>query len=116
MIEIDKEGSLLFTTASGTLEDEDYDQLLSTLRKMMDEYDKINWYLELKDFEGWSTHAFWRDISFSLTHRMQFDKIAVVCENKWQEAMIEVMELFSAVHVEYFDESRSKKAKAWLQQ
>lgn len=114
MIRIEKENNTAYMVAKGKLNDEDYDRMISSLKEMMEKHVKVDWYFRMKDFEGWSTHAFWRDISFTLSNRFQFNKVAIVGENKWQEAMVEVMELFSAVRISYFDEEEADSARRWV--
>lgn len=114
MIRIEQDTNTAYMVAEGKLNDEDYDRMISCLKGMMEQHEKVNWYFRMKDFEGWSTHAFWRDISFTLSNRLAFNKVAIVGENKWQEAMVEVMELFSAVRINYFDEEEAEKAWKWV--
>jgi hypothetical protein len=115
MISVEQKENVVYMKAKGKLDDEDYDKVLPLLRQTLDAYDQISWYIELEDFEGWTPHAFWRDISFALSNRMNLAKVAVVGKNKWHEAMAEVLEVFSANYVEYFDEDQKEKAKSWVQ-
>lgn len=113
-INFQQEGNILYMTVSGKLDDSDYDKLVPRLREMMDEYKEIRWLIKLEDFEGWSPHAFWRDISFALSNRLQLRKLGIVGDNQWHEAMAEVFEVYTANDVEYFNRDHEKQAREWI--
>ncbi|MCB0633656.1 MAG: STAS/SEC14 domain-containing protein [Saprospiraceae bacterium] len=115
MIKIEEKGNNIYMVASGKLNDEDYDKMLPLLRQKINAYEKINWYFQMKDFEGWTPHAFWRDLKFDLQNKGHLEKVAIVGEKKWQELMTATMNLFTNVKIWYFDEEDALIAKEWVE-
>lgn len=114
MIDIKTEGQNIYMVASEKLDDSDYDKMLPLVRQKIQENEKINWYFRMKDFKGWTPHAFWRDIKFDLENADKLGKVAVVGEKKWQELMSEALKPFTSAEVKYFKKEDSEIAKEWI--
>lgn len=106
--------NIIFTTSSGKLVDRDYEKLLPMVKDLIKRYGTIRWYFEMKDFEGWSLKAFWKDVKFDLSHANDFDKVALVGESKWHEAMTVLMKPFTKAKVKYFSIEDRGKATKWI--
>ena len=114
MVKPTEKGNAVYAVAIGKLDDADYDRMLNLLRGKITTSGTVRWYFEMRDFDGWTPHAFWRDIEFDLKNKDKFERIAMVGENKWQKAMTEFMKIFSDVDMRYFDSDRAQEAKHWL--
>ena len=64
MISIQIEHNIVYTVAEGKLTNEDYERLIPLLQEKVRSFGTIRWYFEMKEFEGWSLSAMWRDIKF----------------------------------------------------
>src|SRR5690606_9146008 len=104
----------IYIVATGKLTDDDYDQMLPLLKRKIEEYDKINWYFQMKDFKGWTPHAFWRDVKFDLQNANKLNRVAMVGEKKWHELMTDMMKPFTSAEIKYFDEADADKAREWI--
>ncbi len=53
------QGNIIATKATEKFTSKDYEKLLSILRNTLKEHEKIRWYFEMENFEGWELKAFW---------------------------------------------------------
>lgn len=102
------------TKATNKLIQTDYDKLLPLLKDKLRQHDKIRWYFEMEDFDGWELKAFWEDVKFDVKHANDFDKVAMVGEKKWEEWMTDLMKPFTSAEVRYFDISQGEEAITWI--
>ena len=115
MVQISSKDHIVYMMAKGKLDDDDYDEVLPLLRKKIEEYGRVSWYFEMEDFKGWSFNAFWRDIQFDAKNKSQMEKVAIVGENEWQEAMTDFMKPFADADIQYFDDDKASEAKEWIE-
>ena len=80
-------GNIVGVRAIGTLTDADYKgTLIPKLESLFKQYGKLNVLFYMgKDFEGWDLQAAWDDASFGLTHRADFERLAIVGGPRWVE-------------------------------
>ncbi len=69
----------------------------------------------VEDFEGWQRGGRWDDLTFSMGHDAQIEKLAIVGDRKWEDLAL----LFAAkglrnFPIEYFAAQDMAKARAWL--
>lgn len=114
MIDITVNDNTVFTISSGKLMKSDYEKLLPLVKDLISEYGRIRWYFEMRDFEGWSLDAFWKDVKFDLSHANDFEKVAMVGENKWQQVMTSLMKPFTKAEVRFFSLEEKEKAAKWI--
>jgi SpoIIAA-like len=114
MVDIQTNANIIYIVATGKLDDADYDKMLPILRQKIEKYEKINWFFQMKDFEGWTPHAFWRDIKFDFKNTDKLNKVAIVGEKKWHELMTKAMKPFTSAKIKYFDEENASTAKDWI--
>lgn len=114
MISIETEGNRIYTTASEKLTSEDYDKLIPELERLLDEHPKINWYFEMRDYNGWKPSAFCRDIRFDIAHANDFEKIAMVGDEAWEKWITEIMKPFTEATVRYYDLVDKEEARDWI--
>lgn len=114
MIEIEANEDKIFMVATGKLDDADYDKMLPLLKDKIEKHDEINWYFQMKDFKGWTVHAFWRDVKFDLRNAAKLNKVAIVGEKKWHELMTDAMKAFTSAEIRYFDETEAGNAREWI--
>jgi hypothetical protein len=109
-----KEGNLIATKATEKLTEVDYNKLLPLLNNKVQQYQKIRWYFEMEDFDGWELKAFWEEIKFDAKHLNDFGKVAMVGDKKWEEWMTDLMKPFTSAKVKFFDTSEKEEAKRWI--
>ena len=108
------QGNIIATRATEKLTEADYDKILPLVKNLITQHQKIRWYFELDDFEGWDSKALWEDIKFDVSHANDFEKVAIVGEKKWEEWMTQGMKPFTSADVKYFDTTKKKEAKNWI--
>ncbi len=111
MIQIEEKANIIYMIATSKLNDKDYDQMLPVLREKIKKNNKINWYFQMKELEGWTTHAFWRDVKFDLQNTNKLNRVAIVEEKKWHELMTNAMKPLTNDDILYYYAS---KAKEWI--
>lgn len=68
------EGNIVATKATGNLTKADYDMLLPLLNKILEKNQKIRWYFEMENFDGWKLKALWEDLKFDVEHVNDFER------------------------------------------
>lgn len=98
----------------GKLRDEDFKQFVPTMETILTSEGKVRLFVQLEDFHGCDLHAAWDEIKFALEHYSDFERIAVVGDQKWQEWIASFWKPFTKAKVNYFEHSEVDAAWAWL--
>lgn len=114
MTSLHAQQNIVYTVAEGELTDEDYNRIIPLLEERLATYEKIRWYFEMKDFEGWSLSSLWKDLKFSFKNRDRLEMVAMVGEKKWEKDLTQLMKPFTQAEVKYFDEEDRANAKIWI--
>ncbi len=69
---------------------------------------------DVSDFEGMEIAAFWRDLTFSLKHVGDFDRVAVVGSKTWIEWWTKGLSPFVKAEARCFPPEAIDQAWAWL--
>jgi len=80
----ESEGRFLAIKASGKLTDRDYREFVPVLEAIIDRHGPVRALIDLTGFEGWTAHAAWDDFTFGLRHRPDFERIALVGDQRWE--------------------------------
>ena len=98
----------------GTLTKEDYETFLPELEKQISEHGKLRLLVEMLEFHGWTAGALWEDMKFDYRHYNDIERLAIVGDSKWEEAMASFCKPFTTAKVRYFDKSDLGAARQWL--
>ena len=99
----------------GSINSEDIDRLAELMEKRFSQGEKLSVYAEVKHWSGMSLSAFIKDLRFSLQHLNDFEKEAIVSDNKWLEALAAFGNtLFSGIEVKHFTFEEKDRALAWV--
>lgn len=112
-LDTDRE-DLVAVVVSGTLEREDYNQLIPHVEAKIRQYGKINLYWEMNGFEGWNMASALQDLKLDLRHANDFRRVAMVGAQKWEDWLTQLMKPFSDAEVKYFDLTERELAMAWV--
>jgi hypothetical protein len=104
------EYNIIATVAKGKLRDENYKLLLPLLKPKLAQHQKLRWYFEMDDFEGWGLHAFWKDVKFDIRHANRFERVAMIGDKKWEEWMTKSMFPFTSAEVQCFSPDQKEEA------
>ena len=118
MIQILDSGSegIIAVKMSGKLHEEDYRTFIPLVEGALKSHENVSLLAQFENFEGWDLAAAWEDLKFGAQHYNDFERIALVGENQWQEWMAKVCKPFTRATVKYFSAKQSDEALAWLRE
>lgn len=111
-----KKDNLISAKLSGKISKSDVEKAHSRIHEILKNYDKVHFYFEMEDLEGYTIKGFWEDIKTDASHLSDYGKMAFVGNNRWQEWVAKATDLFTSSDVKYFDLKDSEKAKQWINQ
>jgi hypothetical protein len=106
-------GKLLVVQVSGKLVKADYEYFVPEFDRLSEQHDKLRVMFDMSDFQGWEASAMWEDIKFGL-EQADVERLAMVGENKWENAMATLSKPFTKVTIRYFDHANVNAAREWL--
>jgi hypothetical protein len=109
-------GKLLAVHVSGKLVKDDYTDFVPAFERLVQQHGMIRMLFDMSDFHGWEARAAWADLKFGVEHYADIERMAMVGENKWQEAMTVFVKPFTKAHVRYFDHNEAALARKWLKE
>ena len=106
---------ILIARASGILSAADYETRFQTkIEELIEQYGKVNIVLHLDEmFEGWDLGTMWDDASFSMKHRHDFNRVAIVGAQAWFKWAMQLGSKFMEVQFMTFAQNDLKGAIAW---
>lgn len=107
-------GKILEVRAVGTLHKADYEYFCPEVERLIGQFGTIRILFQMHDFHGWDMGALWADLKFDLKHFADIDRVAIVGETKWQEAMSKFCQPFTTARIRYFPSDQLEEARAWL--
>jgi len=107
-------GKVVCFDLSGKVTRRDYEIFVPELEHLIEKHGKIRLLFELTDFDGWTPAAFWEETKVALKHVGDIERMAVVGNRKWHEAMTQFCNLIAPADVAFFETKQSFQAKQWL--
>jgi hypothetical protein len=109
--------NVLWVKVNGKLTKEEYADLVPSWEAMMARYGNLRLLFQMEPgFEGWEPMAAWDDMKFSVSHRNEMDRVAVVGAKKWHEFVAKLGSLMVNSQVRYFEETQLDEAQRWLRE
>lgn len=113
LVETD-DGRVLEIEIAGKLDRSDYDVFVPRVEQLIERHGKIRMLVTLNDFHGWTAGALWDDVKFDARHFNDIERLAIVGEKKWEQAMAAFCKPFTTATVRYFDAADVATARHWL--
>ncbi|UCE63807.1 MAG: STAS/SEC14 domain-containing protein [Nitrospirota bacterium] len=112
----ESKGNIVGARASGTLTDQDYQEVfIPQLEKVIEEKGKVRLLLDLgQDFQGWTLEALWQDAKFGWGSRNNFEKVALVGGSLWMELGAKAGSLLMEGELRTFDRDHLQEAWDWI--
>lgn len=110
----EKYGKLLAVHVSGKLVKDDYTEFVPAFERLVRQHRNLRILFDMTDFHGWEVGAAWEDFKFGVDHFSDIERMAMVGEKKWQEAMTVFVKPFTKAQVRYFDHAKATEARKWL--
>ena len=105
---------MLEVAVSGKIVKEDYETFVPLIDRLVAQHGKIRILMEMHDFHGWTLGAAWEDTKFAVHHFHDIERLAIVGETKWQEAMAIFCKPFTKADVRFFDPAAIDEARQWM--
>jgi hypothetical protein len=109
-------GRTLVVQVSGKLQAANYEHLVPTFERLVQQHGKLRVLFEMDGFHGWETGALWADIKFDVKHFADIERLAMVGENKWEQGMATFCQPFTKATIRYFDHAHAGEARTWLEE
>ena len=110
----DSSGNYVALKTMGKITSKDYDILIPYLEEAIKEEGRLNISCDMTNFEGVELKAAWRDFSFGLQHKKDFNRCALVGANKCVEWCVRIIISFFRLEVRLFKAGQEKEAKNWV--
>ncbi len=109
--------NVLWVKVSGKLSREEYAELVPSWEQMIARHGKLRLLFEMEPgFTGWEPGAAWDDVKFSVAHRNELERVALVGGKKWEEWVTRLGALLVNAQVRFFDSAHAEDALKWLQE
>jgi hypothetical protein len=100
---------------SGKLKRDDTRSLIPRFEHVFEAHGSVRVLVDLSDLRGWIPGLLWGDLPVEALRYPHLERIAVVGDPKWQEAMATLSRPFRGARVRYFDLGEIDSARAWLE-
>jgi len=112
---IDTAGGVLTARITGKLTQPELAALQQAVGDLIERQGNARLLVVVQDFEGWQRGGDWGDLSFSMKYDDRIEKMAIVCEKKWEDlALIFASKGMRQFPIEYFAPAEVARARAWL--
>ncbi len=114
-INLEKE-NLIATTLEGKISKSDVEKIHSRIHEILKKNQKIDFYFEMHDFQGYEFEGLWEDLKVDISHLSDYGKMAFVGDKKWQEWTAKATNFFTSSEVKFFELKDKEEAKKWVRQ
>ena len=115
MHRMNMEGKLVTVTLGGEVRSEDYKEMVPELEAHISTFGPLRLLLVIEHMEGFDPGALLRDLRFDAKHLNDFERIAVVGDERWQEWGARLGGGFTKAEVKFFEPTRTSEARQWVQ-
>ncbi|MCI5055224.1 MAG: STAS/SEC14 domain-containing protein [Flavobacteriales bacterium] len=109
-----KKENLIAARLSGKLDEANLKTIHQRIHQIIDKGQKVDFYFEMEDFEGYTLKGFWEDLKIDSAHLGDYGKMAFVGNRKWQEWAAKAIDFFIKSEVKFFDISEEQQAQNWI--
>ena len=95
--------NLIAAKVSGEISKEEVQKIHQLIHEIIDKNKKVDFYLELYDFQGYDLDGLWADLKVDAAHISDYGNMAIVGEKKWQEWAAKATDFFTGSEVKFFD-------------
>ncbi len=110
-----KNDNLIAAKISGKITKGDVEKIHLLIHNIIKKGQKVDFYFELEDFQGYELEGLWEDLKVDTTHLFDYGKIAFAGDKKWQEWAAKATDFFTGSEVKYFDLQDKEEAMDWIQ-
>ena len=108
-------GKVLEVRVTDKLTHGDYQQFATRFEAMFKQYGRLNVLFEMVSFHGWEAAAMWDELKFDVKHFSDIERLAIVGDKQWEQAMSVLARPFTAAKIRYFDSAAIDDARVWVE-
>ncbi|MGB5352587.1 MAG: STAS/SEC14 domain-containing protein [Woeseia sp.] len=101
-------------TLDGAVTREDFDAVIAEVNSKIADYGSVDVLEEIRSIGKMSPSVIWDDLRWALSNMRHVGRAAVVCDKKWIEKMVDVMQPLTRVDVRHFVPAEIGRARQWL--
>ncbi|HUN83626.1 MAG TPA: STAS/SEC14 domain-containing protein [Terracidiphilus sp.] len=113
-LKLDEAGRYIIVRAFGELVSEDYRGFAVEFNRLVRARGNLHVLVDMTGLQGWNPGGLWEEVKFDVKHFAEIDRLAVVGDKKWQQAMTVAAKPFRPGKMRYFDRSEMGNAEAWV--
>lgn len=98
---------------NGEVTEDEMNEFETYIKQKVEEHGKLNALIFIKDLD-YTVEGFIEEIKFDIKHLDDFNKVALVSDEKWIELGEKLSTFMPSVDAEHFDPDERQKAMAWL--
>ncbi|WP_114783037.1 SpoIIAA family protein [Botryobacter ruber] len=99
---------------NGHVDKGDYDMILPIMEEKIKTYGKINVFVEIMDSMDFTAKALWEELKFDVKHARDFNKVAIVGDGKWIDALSVAATPFTSAKIKKFGRGQRQEAFNWV--
>lgn len=110
----DENNNIISTTVTNEFTPRDWERLIPALVRKKINYEKVDWCLELQDFNEEAKESGLEEDALAQFDRESMDRIAIIADKglwAWAEKLVSP---FSSAEVRHFESNDKEGAQAWL--
>jgi hypothetical protein len=107
-------GQMLTVRLSDKLHKSDYEHFVPEVERLIRQHGKLRILMDMHDFHGWDAGALWEDIKFDVKHFKDIERLAMIGDKRWEQAMAAFCKPFTTAKIRYFDRDQADEARLWL--
>lgn len=107
--------NLIAMKLTGKVTQEDMEKIHALIHDIVDNDQKVEFYMEFEDFDGYDMEGLWEDLKIDAAHFSDYGKMAYVGDKKWLESAAKATDFFTSSDVRYFNVDDKESAKEWLE-
>lgn len=106
--------NVLIITLTEQVTAEDYQSLVPVLEEEIEAHGEIRLLWDMSGMEGVEAGAVWEDFKLDLEHHADYERFAVVGDERWHDWITQLFKPFTKGAVRYFDVSERRDAMEWV--
>jgi len=101
-------------TVDGAVTRDDFDAVITEINSKIEDYGSVGILEEIRDIGKIPPAVVWADLRWAAGHMKNVGRAAVVCDKRWVEKAIDVMQPLTKADIRHFDGDEIAEARKWL--
>lgn len=114
--ETDDAAGVIEFTVEGGITRAEYDAGVEAMEAEIAKHGRISALAVIRSFTGMELSAWWKDVSWGVTHMNKVRRAAIVTDSGWIEAATRAGSMVLPAEVKVFPPSEVEAARAWIRE